>query len=262
MKRIATASCATVAAAIALLLFGASARAADWRIQTKVYEEDARRPSCETTTYFYEGKVYDVLSAPAETTIFDPVAGKFTVVDPTRKWRTEVSTSELAELTKRLSAAAARKSDPLMRFAAEPKFETSWSATKKELTCHSALLSYEIRTEEAPSAEVATQYQTFADWYARLNAVQPGRVPPNARIMVNDELHRRRQVPIAVRLVLTTDAASKKESVRRSEHETTWKLSEGDIRQIQAAESLAASCDAVTFPRFYKIDAMQTADRR
>lgn len=250
-----------VAIAIAISTL-AHAHAADWRIQTKIFDGESRKPTIETTTLFYDARVYDLLASPEETTVFDPAAGKLIVLDAKRKLRTEITTSELQELTKHLAAAASRKSDPLMQFAADPKFETTFSAAKKELTCHSPLLTYEVQADAAPSNDVAAQYQTFADWYARLNAVQPGRIPPHARLVVNGELGRRQLVPTAVRLVLKPDAASKKTITRRSEHTMTWSLSEGDVRLIQAADKQAATYDAVSFARFHNIDSARTASRK
>ena len=52
-----------------------------------------------------------------------------------------------------------------MRFAADPKFKTTFS-DEGELTLSSQYVTYTLQTIPANSAEAAAQYREFSDWYA------------------------------------------------------------------------------------------------
>ena len=111
--------------------------------------------------------------------------------------------------------------------------------------CHAA---------KSPKGEQSEAYRTFSDWYARLNSVQPGRLPPHARLAVNAELARRGLIPTRVELTVQT-GASGKSSTRRSEHEIVWELDETDRRRVEETNALVENCASVSFARFHGLDA-------
>ena len=57
------------------LLTAGSTFAEDFRIQTRVYRGDEETPVSQNLTLFRAGVVYDFLSEPAETTIYDRPRG-------------------------------------------------------------------------------------------------------------------------------------------------------------------------------------------
>ena len=68
----------------------------DFHVQSKIFFPGEKKPS-ESTTLFYAGRVYDFLSDPEETTVFDPGNDVFKLVDPRRKLKTEITTGEISK---------------------------------------------------------------------------------------------------------------------------------------------------------------------
>jgi hypothetical protein len=238
--------------ALAFWLCAAAAWAGDWSMRTTL--DDGRgKGSAETTTYFAGGKIYDFAGEPPQVTIFDPAAGRFTIVDLGRRLRTEITSDEINELTTRLTAAALRHGDPLRRFAAEPKLETTLDRRTGELRLESTLLTYRARLSKPDSADAVREYRAMADAFARLNGVLPGRLPPAARLALNEQVASGGNLPSSVELS-TRDSASAKWTTRRSTHEATWKLSPRDRERIDEAVQLSEAYERVGFARFHGLE--------
>ena len=212
----------------------------NFRIETKIFVGDAEEPASQTTTLFQGGVVYDFLAEPEQIAVFrKPGGGKpgrFILLDPQRRVRTELSTDQLAGAMNKLRNWAARQRDPLLKFAANPQFEESFDRTTGQLLLASHEESYTIKTEPADAPDALAEYREFLDWYTRLNALLAAGPPPEPRLQVNAALARYQIVPVTVELV----RAGEKEPLR-AEHEFNWLLSKKDLARIDdACASLAA----------------------
>lgn len=244
-----------ILAAVACAASAVTVLAADWKIRTQVFESDSTKPITTTTTYFCDGVYYDVLGEPAEATIVDRAAGRITLVDTNRRWQTEIKTDDLVRLAERFRAAAAEsKTDDVLRFVAEGKFTTSFSAAANELVVDGSPLRYRVACENARDAENADACREFADWCARLNSVQPGRMPARARLMVNEELARRGLVAKNVELTLR-GRGSEGDTKLRSEHVYTWRLSTDDLVHVARIKKMPAQCRSVSFAEYLGYEA-------
>jgi len=237
--------CRSFVAAWAIALLVVAARptvvsAEDFRIETKIFVGDEEEPVSTTTTLFQRGVVYDFLAEPEQIAVFrKPGGGKpgrFILLDPERRVRTELSTDQLADVMSKLRNWAARQRDPLLKFAANPQFEESFDRDTGQLLLASHEESYTIKTEPADAPDALAEYREFLDWYARLNALLQAGPPPEPRLQVNAALARYQVVPVSVELV----RAGEKEKLR-AEHEFNWLLSKQDFARIDdACASLAA----------------------
>lgn len=233
-----------VLAVSVVVLVGAAlstlAAADDFRIETKVFVGDEEEPISKTTTLFHRGVVYDFLAEPEQIAVFrKPGGGKpgrFILLDPERRVRTELSTDQLADVMNKLRNWAARQRDSFLQFSANPQFEESFDRATGQLLLASHEESYTIKTEPADVPEALAEYREFLDWYARLNALLRAAPPPEPRLQVNAALARYQIVPVSVELA----RAGEKEKLR-AEHEFTWLLSKQDLARIDdACASLAA----------------------
>jgi hypothetical protein len=225
---------------LAVAAFSTISVADDFRIETKVFVGEEQEPASTTTTLFQGGVVYDFLNEPEQIAVFrKPGGGKpgrFILLDPARRVRTELSTDQLAGAMNKLRNWAARQRDPLLKFAANPQFEESFDRTTGQLLLASHEESYTITTEPADMPEALSEYREFLDWYTRLNALLSAGPPPEPRLQVNAALARYQIVPVNVELA----RAGEKDKLR-AEHEFTWLLSKKDMARIDdACASLAA----------------------
>ena len=108
------------------------------------------------------------------------------------------------------------------------------------LTLSNGRVTYRV---EGIDAEVARkrslEYQQFADWYARLNAMRQGNSPPFARIQLNSELAARGLIPKTIeRTIVQKRGLQDKKQTLRSQHLANWRLSQTDRKQIDRAGTL------------------------
>jgi hypothetical protein len=198
--------------------------------------------------FFSAGKVYDFLTEidgdarteNAQISILDAHGGRLVLLDSRRHLRTELKCDQLVELAASLKVKAAAQTDPLLKFAADPKFTETAGSTGDDLTFSSPVMTYHVKTQKATSAEAARQYWEFSDVFARVNvATSPGARPPFPRIAINESLGKRDLVPKEVDVTISRGRLSGKPEVRHSEHLFHWRLLEADQRRIDdAAESL------------------------
>jgi hypothetical protein len=109
----------------------------------------------------------------------------------------------------------------------------------------------------------ALEYQEFADWYARLNAMRPGNMPPFLRIRLNSEIAKRGLIPKAIeRTISDPRMLGDKKQVVRSRHLANWRLSNTDRKSIDRAGVYLATFPTVTFREYLQLpDAISRRDR-
>jgi hypothetical protein len=225
-----------VVAVLTCWLAISSAGATEFRIESSLFVDGDDKPASENVTLFRGGIVYDYLSAPAETTIFDPGRGLFILLDPVRRIRTEISAAEIDRRVGKLKGIAAEDDDAFLRFQAEPTFEVQTSGPGNEVTFKSPWMTYVVSVEPAQTVEGARQYIEFCDWCARLNVLSRPALLPFARLQVNAELNRRQVLPLRVQLTVSNPSSfptQRQKIALRTEHQVTWRLSKPDVRRIE-----------------------------
>ena len=241
-----------VVAALAAVCFLAALNAAsadEFRIETKIFVGDEEEPVSETTTLFLDGLVYDFLTEPEQVCVFrKPGGGKpgrFILLDPERRLRTEVTTPQLAGAMQKLRTWAAQQKDPFLRFAANPEFEETFAADTGKLVLASHWESYEVETAPAEEPNALAEYREFLDWYTQLNTLMQAGPPPEPRLRLNSALARHRVVPVRVELTRSSD-----KTPLRAEHDFTWRLSQDDRERIDIANDSLAGFRKVSNDEF------------
>jgi hypothetical protein len=234
-----------------LAVFGAmgatsiqSTVAEEFRIESKVFAGKDDTSTSESLTLFADQRVYDFLSSPSEITVFDFPRGRIVLLDPNRKLRTEMTTDKLNEFTDQLRTRAARQTDALLKFAANPKFDEGHTdAEWREFA--SPHMTYRVHPAKPDNVDVVRQYRMFSDWSARLNSmIHPGALPPFPRLAVNAALEQAGEIPESVQLTIAAqNRLVGKPTVLRSEHELAMRLLPADRKRIDDAGK-----DLVTFP--------------
>jgi hypothetical protein len=231
--------------------------AEDFRIDTDVFLEDnAEEPIAETLTLFSGGLVYDfILSGSEEVTIFDVDRGNLVLLDTERQMKTSLTTQELLALSAKMRVLA--EGDKLAELFF-PEFSTQFDVDGMQLVLTSPRLTYRVAATRPKLAGGAQRFRQFADWYARLNAIRPGNMPPFARLELNAALADRELVPeeIEREVVLERRFGNKKSRVR-SKHSFVWMLSGTDRKRIERAGRLRAEYSpAVSLSEYWRIPAL------
>src|SRR5262249_23490402 len=146
----------------------------DFRIETRVYEGETPEPLSRTTTLFKGGVVYDFPAAPLgpwEITVFDPGNGRFVLLDPKRKLKTELLVADVESFVSAQRQRARLGESPFMKFLADPEFEESFDAATGKMVLESAFINYELTTAPAASDFASKQYSDFTDGFAKISPV-------------------------------------------------------------------------------------------
>jgi hypothetical protein len=243
LRRFALRSCLLISALLATFdsLGLSNATAADgFRIETAVYVGDEEEPESEATTLFLDGVVYDFLATPEQTAVFrKPTGGKpgrFILLDPQDRIRTEFTTEQLARAMQKLRTWASRQDDPFLQFAADPDFKESFESESGQLILASHVESYTVATTRIEHAAALAEYREFLDWYAQLNTLLSGGPPPEPRLRLNAALARHEVVPLKVELT-----RGREKETLRAEHQFTWRLSREDLDRIDNVRASLAS---------------------
>jgi hypothetical protein len=225
----------------------------NFRVENAVFTGNGQQPESCSTTIFDDGLVFDFLQQPAEATIFDTAAARITLLDFARRIRTEVPTSDVADLCEKFRQRAVQHQKmPLVAFMAEPKFREEFDAQNGRLTLSSPWLTYQLQLVAFGGDIAATQYREFSDWSARLNVLLTrGARPPQARLWVNEAVARHQMIAREVRLtIIGNPAAGGKEVVVRSQHKFSPKLTAEDLRRVKEARDDMTQFDYVAFLKY------------
>lgn len=233
----------------ALLALPGSLTAQNFRVESEVFLGSEKEPIAESLTLFHGGVVYDfLLTAPEEISVFDPLRGRFVLLDLTRRVKATLTLDDLQIATEAIKTEA----DPKQQdFFLRPQFEQSFDVDTGWLTLNSKYIIYRTKGITPKDTETVERYQLFADWYARLNATRPGNLPPFARIELDRALAQRRLIPEEVELTLMPKNRLLGRKIElRSKHAFIWELSKSDLKRIETAGQYLATFEMVSFQRY------------
>lgn len=233
----------------------ATAAAADFRIESKVFIDKQPVPRSENTTLFHNGIVYDYGKNPYEVTILDPAEGRSRIVlmSPRTKMKTEIKLADIETFVVGLKKAAAEAPAPFMQFLAAPTFKETFDPASRELVLDSEYMEYKLTTVAASTPEVAAEYRRFSDWYAKLNALtNVAAIPPFARMHVNSRLGDGKSLPVNVQLTLKQVGPNGRDLILKSEHKIAWRLYAEDQQRILQTDDMFVKYKTVDAKTYFQ----------
>jgi hypothetical protein len=234
--------------------------AEEFRVETDVFLDQGPQPIVQTLTVFSDGVVYDfLLTGVEEITIFDRRRERLFLMDTQRKVKTELSFESILGFVAEMRAYLNDQQRELLlaNESSAVSEENGW------LIVGNPRVTYRVEGLEPQDRDAALQFQQFADWYARLNAMRQGNLPPFLRIQLNSEIATRGLIPKTIERTITQkQGLTESKQLLRSQHLTTWRLSQTDRRQIDRASTLLATYPAVSFRQYIQLpDAADRPDR-
>jgi hypothetical protein len=231
-----------------------TARGVEFRIENKVYVDQEKDPVAGSVTIFADEMVYDVLDGQREITVFDRAHGRFVLLDPAHRIRTEISVGRLQQAMEQLQTWAYAQADPYLRFLAAPKFDRQGATAAGGLEFASPWVTYLVMPQGPADGEIARAYQEFSNGYCALNTLtNPGGRPPFARMIVNDALGQKKLIPRQVTLTIRPrEGQTAKRTTIRSQHQFTPRLTAADRQQMARAEQFVVNFTPVLFDEYQK----------
>ena len=237
----------------------ASAAAQEFRVETDVFVGEEPEATSHAVTLFEKSAVYEFTENPQQIVVYRAADGdraaEFILLDPQSQRRTEVEVAKIKTLMGKLAKWAGEQQDPVLKFAANPKFDEKFNEESGELTLSSKEWTYRIATVPAENQAALTRYRDFADRYAELSTMLHGAVPPAARQALDAALVKHKAIPVEIR---RTTGGDEKNQVRAA-HLFSWRLSREDRSRLDDAQKYLASFKKVDNEKF--LTAVRGTDR-
>lgn len=234
-------------AIVALSLAPVALLADDFRVETDVFVGKQKEPIAAYLTLFSGKTIYDfTLTEPKQVTVFDTVRGRFIMLDVGRGVKTEVKLQEIEAFHAELRERSVERGTPLFpaNLAYSYDEEGKWHLFSGEN------LEYRARGLTPKHENAADRYRYFADWYAQLNAMQPGNPPPYARMELNKAMAERNLIPEEIHRTIVVGRFPPRKSEARTQHLLNWILSEQDQKQIRRVGNQLQEFTSVPFQEF------------
>lgn len=224
-----------------------SAQAAEFAIESEVFTGNDSKPLATNLTIFSDGLIYDFSINDERVTILDAEAKRFLLADSRQQTQASITMDELIRFVAAQTQKARQSPIELIRFAATPKFETTFNESTGQLSLSSDYWDYRVETTPITDAELGSQYNEFAQWFAQLNAVfRP--IPPAVRMELNHELRQRHRLPERVVVHIKKNGRT---SVRQeSRHRLIKDLTQRERQMLKNWNDRKASYLRVPFHEF------------
>lgn len=224
--------------------------AQEFRIETDVFVGDAKQPVGETLTIFSNGLVYDfLLTGIEEITLFDRKRDRLVLMDTQRKVKTVLTMDDIVTFVAKMKAQLNEEQRSFLVGDADSAVieQDGW------LKLGNDRVEYRATCVKPKDKSTALEYQQFADWYARLNAMR-GNLPPFLRVHLNSEIAKRGLIPKTIeRTIYEQNVLRDKKQVVRSRHLANWRLSKTDRKRIDRAGTYLTTYPTVTFREYVRL---------
>ncbi len=206
--------------------------AQEFAVKNKVMQGSTVRN--ETRTLITPDAYYDIIfkgKEPVQASVYFRNRRQYYFVNFQSKTNATIDDTDVRDFVAQVVSRAKTLRNPHVQFAADPKF--SEERAGKKLKLESALWTYTVELESSGDEEAIDAYHEFADSFARLNAFTS--FPPNARIKLNEAMHRAGALPRRVEVDLKDDSG-KSIMKQVTVHSYEWKLSASDREVIDATK--------------------------
>lgn len=228
-----------------------------FRINNKVYAGKEKNPVSQSVTMFYKGRVYDFMSNPDETIIFDPELQRFLIISALTKTQCAVTLDEVETFERMMKEAIPKVKDEFIKSCLSPEFEISQDPETDEWVYSAPRLTYRVKAQKEENPGDALRYAQFANKYALLNVILvPQSIPPFARIAVNNDLAQKRLIPGEITITLQAEVKplsfnQGKETIRTT-HVFVSGLGDYDMSKIRKAGENYGRFKQVSFTDYQK----------
>ena len=157
----------------------------------------------KSVTIFSNGLVYDCIGDHGQITIYDQAAGTLTLLDPSCRLKTVVTSESLAEDFERRREAFRISNNPFLNYLAEPYFEdNAYEGESGLMYFRSPWVEYRFETVSLNDPAVSEAYYNYCRQFTLLNIRTSGYQTPMLRKELNPILEQNRRFPGKVNLTL------------------------------------------------------------
>ncbi len=247
---------------VGVIMLAPAVVAQEFRIETEVYRDGEAEPISENLTLFSGDLIFDFLLAadrtrfPEEIVVYQSSKKSFVLLNTARQIKTEIIEGEVLKILAALQSSSVASGDN--EFLFHPVFDEQYDVTTGWLTLQSPQLTYRTRGQQPGRTNDLHRYYEFLDQFSRLNATDPRRMPPFARLKLNAAIKKYSFIPEEVEITLLPRIDPPSDPITlRSRHTVMWQLSDKDQQRIESAKRYWMDFEKVNLAEFR---GLQTAE--
>ena len=212
----------------------------EFRIESQVYSDGSSLPVSQNITLFSEGLVYDFQLSndaqpkPLEIVIFDTRSRMMVLLDPQRKIRIEMPDLQLMKIVDGVRKETVQ--DKRSSFLVEDSFDEDVDWSTNWVTLTSPQIEYRFHGSHPKDISVIAMYNKFLDNFTMLIASDPTKIPPFARMKLNQSIKQLGWIPTEVQIVVKANSLFRQSFSAKSKHVVIHQLSNKDRTRIATAK--------------------------
>jgi hypothetical protein len=210
----------------------------EFKIESQVYIDSQATPIASSLTLFQDKLVFDITigadgSSASEVVIFDSTTESFELLDIAKERRLHIEQFEIVRTVESMRQQGSQ--DERLLNLVEPRLVEHVETSTRFLRLSNAQLTYEASCDSPENATILPAYYQFLDQYTRLTATDPRRLPPFARLELNQAIKKHGWIPREIKLHLDGGQISERSVRLHSKHQLISQLSDQDKKRIELA---------------------------
>jgi len=226
----------------------------EFRIESSVYSDSSTLPVSQNVTLFSKGLIYDFqLSDDAQPTaleiaIYDTRKHEMILLDPARKMRFELPDLRLMKIVEAVRRDTIQ--DNRSSFLVNDNFTEDIDLSTNWVTLTSPQIEYRYHGSQPKDVSVIPIYLQFLDRFTQLNASDPTKLPPFARMKLNQSIQGLGWIPSEVRISVKQNGLFREPFSAKSKHVVIHTLSDQDHERIAKAKSFWMQFESVDLEEY------------
>lgn len=229
-------------------------RELEFKIETKMFVEDGKEPVFTNKTIFTQGLIFDFPLAagsksPEEVLVYDSNLKTISLLDLKRQMQLKLMDVQLKKMVDsvRQQMAADDRSRPMI----EQKFEEKIDTDKNTLELiGSQNMTYRLTGKVPESAKLLSAYFEFLDVFTRVQITDPKKLPPFARLRLNQSIRRVGWIPDRVEVSIGVNDFFPLSFKARTQHKLVMEVTERDRTEIALAKKNWAALPEVSLGKY------------
>jgi len=219
-----------------------------------MFTENSKEPVVTNKTIFSQGLIFDFpvtagSKAPDEVLVYDSNLKIISLLDLKRQMQLKLMDVQLKKMTDSVRQQMA--TDDRSRAMIEQTFEEKLDAEKGTLELiGSQNMTYRLFGKTPESPKLLSAYFEFLDVFTRVQITDPKKLPPFARLRLNESIRRIGWVPDRVEVSVGESDFFPSSFKARTEHKIVMEMTDRDRSEIELAKKNWRALPEVTLGKY------------
>ena len=232
-------------------------RELEFKIDTKMFLGDSKESAFSNKTIFSEGLIFDFPLAAGSTTpdeilIYDSNLKTINLIDLKRQMQLKLLDVQLKKMVQGIRQQMA--TEDRTRALVEQRFEEKLEPEHNSLTLTgNQNITYHLHGEAPKTTAVLSAYFEFLDVFTRVQITDPKKLPPFARLRLNESIRQTGWIPDRVDINIGKSDFFAEPFKAHTEHKLTMQVTDRDRSEIALAKKSWAALPLVSLAKYREL---------